>query len=129
MQCSHHGKRMVKKIKFDHESKIPCSARPEICLIMEAVSMSLSMEAEHTELEHESKVKITMVFNHRSCGYTHITTANKNGAQQRRYLLMPLKINITLQIWHITNTPSEIEKYDTHKNDAFQKWQTLQKHA
>ena len=42
---------------------------------------------------------------------------------------MPLKINITLQIWHTTNTPSEIEKYDTHKNDAFQKWQTLQKHA
>ena len=113
--CSNHGKSMVKKTNFDHESKIPCSARLEICLIMEAMSLSLSMEAEYTELEHESKIKITMVFNHGSCGYTHITAPNKNGTQQKRHPLMPLKINITLQIWHMTNTPSKIDKYDTHK--------------
>ena len=28
---------------------------------------------------------------------------------------MPFENNDTLQRWHMTNTPPEIDKYDTHK--------------
>ena len=34
---------------------------------------------------------------------------------------MPFENNATLQRWHVTKTPPEIDKYDTHKNGALQK--------
>ena len=37
--------------------------------------------------------------------------------------------NGTLQKWHMRKTPPEIDKYGTHKNDALQKWHTVQKNA
>ena len=35
----------------------------------------------------------------------------------------------SLQNWHMTKTPSEIIKYDTHKNGGLQRWHTLPKNA
>ena len=37
--------------------------------------------------------------------------------------------NGILQKWHMTNTPAEIDKYDTHKKGVLQKWHTLWKNA
>ena len=34
---------------------------------------------------------------------------------------MPFENNGTLQKWHMTNTPSEIDKYDTHKKRCLTK--------
>ena len=33
--------------------------------------------------------------------------------------------NGTIQKRHMTQNPTEIDKYDTHKNGALQKWYTL----
>ena len=41
--------------------------------------------------------------------------------------LMLFENDGTSQKWHMTNTPPEIGKYDTHKNGALQKWLTLRK--
>ena len=41
-------------------------------------------------------------------------TPSKNGTQQKNHSLMPLENNGTLQKWHMTNTPSKVDKYDTH---------------
>ena len=42
-------------------------------------------------------------------------TPNKNSTQQKKHSLMPFENNGTLQNWHMTNTPSKIDKYNTHK--------------
>ena len=40
---------------------------------------------------------------------------------------MPFGNNSTLQKWHMTNTPSEIDKYDTHKKWCFTNMEHLAK--
>ena len=40
---------------------------------------------------------------------------------------MPFENSGTLQKWHLTKTPTEIDKYDPHKNSALQMRYTLQK--
>ena len=40
---------------------------------------------------------------------------------------MPFKNNGTLQKWHMTNTPLEIDKYDTHKKLCLTKMTQLAK--
>ena len=42
-------------------------------------------------------------------------TPNKNGIQQKKHRLMPFENDATLKKWHITNTSTKIDKYDTHK--------------
>ena len=42
---------------------------------------------------------------------------------------MPFENNGTLQKWRMKNTPSKIDKHDTYKKGALQKWHTLQKNA
>ena len=43
---------------------------------------------------------------------------------------MPVANNGTLQKWHMTNAPPEIDKYDTHKKWCLiQKWYILQKYT
>ena len=49
----------------------------------------------------------------------HIAIKNKNSTisytQRKRHPLRLFENNGTLQKWHMTNTPPEIDKYDTHK--------------
>ena len=40
---------------------------------------------------------------------------------------MPFENNGTLQKWHMTNTPPEIDKYDTHKTWCLTKMAQLAK--
>ena len=42
-------------------------------------------------------------------------TSNKYDTQQKKHPLMPFKNDDILQKWHMTNTPSKIDKCDTHK--------------
>ena len=41
----------------------------------------------------------------------------------------PFENNGTLQKWQVTKTTPEIDKHDTQKNDALQKWHTLHENA
>ena len=56
-------------------------------------------------------------------------TPNKNGTQQKKQHLMPFENNGTPQKWHMTDTPPKINKWDTEKNGALQKWYTLRKNT
>ena len=38
---------------------------------------------------------------------------------------MRFENNGTLQKWHMTKNPPEIDKYDTYKNGTLQKWRIL----
>ena len=49
--------------------------------------------------------------------------------KQKRHSLIPFKNNGTLQKWHMTNTPPEIDKYDTHKSWYFTKMAHLAKNC
>ena len=42
---------------------------------------------------------------------------------------MSFEKNGTLQTWHITNTPPEIDEYDTHKKRCLTKMAHLAKNA
>ena len=42
---------------------------------------------------------------------------------------MPFENSGSLQNWHMTKTQPEIDKYDTHKNGALQKWHTFRKNV
>ena len=42
---------------------------------------------------------------------------------------MPFENNGNLQKWHMTNTPPEVDKYDTHKKLCLTKIHTLRKNA
>ena len=42
---------------------------------------------------------------------------------------MRFENNGTLQKWHMTKNPPEIDKYDTYKNGTLQKWRILWKNV
>ena len=44
-----------------------------------------------------------------------IDALKKSDTQQKRHLMMPFEENCTLQKWHMTNTPLEIDKYGSPK--------------
>ena len=51
-----------------------------------------------------------------------------NSTQQKSHNLKPFEHNSTLQKWHMTNTPSKIDKNDnTHKNRCLTKMAHLAK--
>ena len=54
-----------------------------------------------------------------------LTTIRYN--QQKWHPLIPFENNGTLQKWHLTKTPSEIDKYDTQKRWCFTKMTHLAK--
>ena len=63
----------------------------------------------------------------------HIAIKNKNSSinssytQQKKHSLMPFEKNCILKKLSMTNTPIEIDKYGSQKNDALQKCYILPK--
>ena len=40
---------------------------------------------------------------------------NKSGTHQKKHALIPFENIGILKKWHMTNTPTKIDKYDTHR--------------
>ena len=54
---------------------------------------------------------------------------NKSGTHQKKHALMPYENNGTLKKWHMANTPTKIDKYDTHRKCCVTKLAHLAKNT
>ena len=77
--------------------------------------VSLQTKQHSNKLQSDNPREYSFMQSYKKTKTAPSDTSNKNGTQQKRHPLILFENNDTLQKWHMTNTPPEIDKYDTHK--------------